>query len=603
MGATEVTEDTEFGGEVIDVPAAPSLPGASHPAPLGAEYSSPGRQPWVESASEYSSPGGATEAFPIEPRTRLVYVDDDAPPGGEGTSWNTAYQYLQDALTPAMSGDQIRVAQSTYKPDRDAAHPSGTGARTATFQLRNGVALYGGYAGYGAPDPDLRDIDSNASILSGDLAGNDLSGDFPNGPSYSENSYHVTTGSDTDDTAVLDGFTITAGNANGSSSPHNRGAGMYNNPGSPTLTDCTFSGNSAIGTYGGGGGMYNYNISDPTLTHCTFSGNWAANGGGMYNVSSTPTLANCTFSGDWATSGGGMHNVYYSNPTLTNCSFSGNSGGSGGGMYNAFYSNPTLTGCTFSGNSAHYGGGMQNISVSPTLTNCTFSGNAVDYDGGAVYNAQSSPTLTNCSLHDNSAAAGGGMYNNTGSPTLTNCILWGNTAPTGAQIYGGTPTVKYSDVQGGWSGAGNIAADPLFVDADGPDGIPGTEDDNLRLSPGSPCIDAGTNGALPSDSADLDGDGDTTEPIPYDLDGSLRIVDGDANGAAVVDMGAYEYRVPCDLDGDGDVDVDDYWIFVDAFGHSAGGPKYNPACDLDGDGTVTFVDYQLWLQCYRDFLG
>ncbi len=173
--------------------------------------------------------------------------------------------------------------------------------------------------------------------------------------------------------------------------------------------------------------------------------------------------------------------------------------------------------------------------------------------------------------------------------------------------------MSYSDVQGGQAGiyvetegtlnwgSGNIAADPLFVNATGGD---------VRLSPGSPCIDAGSNEAVPADSADLDGDGDTTEPIPFDLAGNPRFVD-DPNTPdtgvgtpPIVDMGAYEYQgIPCDLDIDGDVDVDDYWIFGDAFGQSTGSPEYNPACDFDGDGTVTLVDYQMWLQCYRDFNG
>ncbi|MHC4500667.1 MAG: choice-of-anchor Q domain-containing protein, partial [Planctomycetota bacterium] len=109
------------------------------------------------------------------------------------------------------------------------------------------------------------------------------------------------------------------------------------------------------------------------------------------------------------------------------------------------------------------------------------------------------------------------------------------------QIYNdGTsaPVVIYSAVQGGYSGTGNIDADPCFVDTDNPD--PNLWD--LRLMPDSPCIDEGDNNSVPADTADLDDDGDTAEPIPYDLDGYPRILDGDLNGSFVVDMGAYEYN-------------------------------------------------------------
>jgi hypothetical protein len=129
---------------------------------------------------------------------------------------------------------------------------------------------------------------------------------------------------------------------------------------------------------------------------------------------------------------------------------------------------------------------------------------------------------------------------------LINCIFWSNTAPAGPQIYNETdaPSVAYSLVHGGYPGIGNIDADPLFVDADGPDNIVGTLDDDLRLQLASPAIDAGDNSAVPVDTADLDGDGDTTEPLPLDLAGNPRFVDiadkaDTGNGTApIVDMGA-----------------------------------------------------------------
>ena len=562
---------------------------------------------------------------------QTIYVDADATGANDGSSWANAYNYLQDALAGALSGDEIWVAEGTYKPDANSANPGGSSDREATFQLINGVAIKGGYAGFGEPNPNVRDVDAYETILSGDLAGDDAPvadpRDLRTEPTRAENSYHVVTSSGTDATAVLDGFSLTGGNANGSY-PNYYGGGMYNPSGSPTLANCTFTGNSAK-YYGGGmynddssptvtncifsgnsadengGGMYNSYSSSPTLTHCTFSGNSAsANGGGMYNDYSSPTLTNCTFSGNWAGDGGGMKN-YESSPTLTNCTFNDNSANLGGGMYNS-ESSPTLTNCTFSGNSAALGGGgMRNsFSANPTLTNCTFTGNSTKHSGGGMSNQESAPKLTNCTFSGNSAESnGGGMYTWGSSPTLINCILWYNTAGhQGPQIalYDSTLSISYCDLHGGQTevydfnsainwGSGNIDADPIFVDADGPDNIIGTEDDNLRLSADSNCIDAGDNDAVPLDANDIDGDGNTVEPIPWNLDGPPRFVD-DPNTAdtgngtpPVVDMGAYEFIDMNYIEITGPTEVDE-----------DSGAQYTCTAYYSGGSTSIVTDSATW---------
>lgn len=241
-------------------------------------------------------------------------------------------------------------------------------------------------------------------------------------------------------------------------------------------------------------------------------------------------------------------------------------------------------------------GGMHTHGGDPALSNCTFRSNLVDGSylrvAGGLYNAEGNPTISYC----------------------TNCVLWGNLDDGGmdesAQMDNDTsstpsnPVVNYSCVQG-WTGTlggtGNIGDDPLLVDADGPDDVPGTEDDILRLSPGSPCIDAADNTAVPPDTLDLDADGDTAERTPLDLGGNLRFTDDcltDDNGVSdppdyvrVVDMGAYEYQ-PNDVDDDGDVDLRNLADFLGCFS-GEGGDGITPECehfDADCDGDLDLHD-------------
>lgn len=270
--------------------------------------------------------------------------------------------------------------------------------------------------------------------------------------------------------------------------------------------------------------------SDTALDGFTITGGNAANGGGMLNSNSSPTVTNCIFYNNSAWDGGGGMFNDQSSPIVTNCIFSSNSAGWGGGMFNGT-SPPMVTDCTFSGNSAvNGGGGMYNYDhSSPTVTNCIFSGNLAMW-GGGVNNDESSPTVANCTFSSNSATAGGGGMSNGGaSPTVTNCILWDN----GGEIYSdatSTPMVTYCDIQGGYAGDSNIDADPMFVDPAGGD---------YHLRPDSPCIDMGSNAAVPG-------------WLTTDFEGDTRILDGDGDGQAIVDMGADEYCVSATIDVDPD---------------------------------------------------
>ena len=522
----------------------------------------------VLSAWVLAAAGGHT----VQADPGILYVK----PGGSGdcSSWTQACT-LQAALNRAIAGNEVWVAEGTYKPTVQTAPPE---PRSATYQLAGGVAIYGGFAGTEILRAQ-RDWTAHQTVLSGDIGVPEDS---------SDNAYHVVTGSGTDATAVLDGFTITGGAAEGELWDRS-GGGMLNEAGSPTLSNVVFSGNFALAhgggmfnlqsspaltrvafsdnvtegtgggmsngdgsnptltyvsftgnlTYGNGGGMANH-TSHPTLLHVTFTGNSAefvslpaTQGGGMFNLDSNPVLTGVTFSGNTAETGGGMYNTG-SSPLLTGVTFTGNVvHGDGGGMYNYWESSPTLTNVLFRGNSGFMGGGMKNGDETATanLRNVVFDGNHADAWGGGMMN-QGSASLTNATFSGNSAGSGGGLHNYDGTTTLDNCILWANTATSdGSQLYNtaGTVTVSHSDVEGsggsggGWDpalgtdGGGNIDDDPLFSDpANG----------WYRLDSGSPCIDAGDN-----DAPDLP---------PTDFGGRPRILDGDGDEVPVVDMGAYE---------------------------------------------------------------
>ena len=378
--------------------------------------------------------------------SRTLYVNAAAAPGGDGKSWASAFKYLQDALANTCgSVTPIWVAKGTYYPDEGGNNLDND--RAATFVMKQDIAIYGGFSG-NETELSQRDWRNNKTILSGDYNNDDVvtgSGSTLTISGNDENCFSVIVNyqNSLTQTSILDGFTITGGNAN-SFIPHDLG-----------------------------GGMYTYELS----------------------------------------------------PTVANCTFIGNSGSFGGGL-DADFSSPTLANCFFIKNYGVYGGGAFFYGSSPNLSDCIFEGNRAER-GGAFFNNASSPTIRNSTLTGNAANEGGGFFDYHSSSTLKNCIIWEN---TGGSIFTSSsiPTITYSNIEGGYEGAGNLNQDPLFVDpANG----------NLRLQPCSPSIDAG----------------DYTEAsLGTDLDGNPRQV-------RTIDMGAYEFQdVPPptqnwyqDNDGDG----------------------------------------------------
>jgi hypothetical protein len=581
---------------------------------------------WTIAAVSLTAATAAVQAVPV------CHVDDDAVPGGDGTSWTTAFRFLRDAVTCASDPEsgilEIRVAGGVYVPDRDETIPVGTGNRQASFELVDDVVVRGGYLGLAAgagESPDERDLLLHASTLSGDLNGDDGPGPVGN----DENSYHVVTASAGAGIPTLDGFTITAGNANGST-PRDRGGGLYVDGGNPRILDCTFDANLAGGLNGRGGAVYLL-VGDPLFADCTFLGNVAgAEGGAMYvAATSRPTVANCAFESNVAVSRGGAMRNTASDPTVVNCTFLGNTAVEGGGMHNTGPSAPVVTGCVFLGNSADsHGGGMFNTAAANAhVVNCTFTANVAGCDGGGMLNFNCDTTVSNCEFTNNHAAQGGAMVNRLGSPMLDGCTFDNNTAGTGGGLYNlgaSRPIVRHCAFSGniaeGGRGGGmhNQSCSPeligcLFVDNWAADG--GAMSNDQASSPqiagcsfiantaeqlggavfsrygGVPLV---TSSAFTSNTAGSAGGALASvlfaEPSVWDsllcgnepnqVEGAW--MDGGGND---VDETCVE-TCPADLTRDGLVDITDVLVVLVEWGPCAGG------ClgDVDADGMVGITD-------------
>lgn len=369
----------------------------------------------------------------------IIYVDTQAKgPIYDGMNWCHGYLQLDEALAIARAGDTIRVAMGIYTPDATGL----SDPREATFQLISGVALEGGYAGCGTWNPDERNIPRFETLLSGDLAQNDVS-DL-NDPTHAENSYHVVVASQVDSTSVLDGFVITGGIANGDFwLGYDLGAGIFNMGGSPTLKNCTIRGcmarlklapSNCCNVHDEAGcdrDTCQELVCELEPQCCTST--WSPGCAALAKL-------NCDCSGRLSGSGGGMFNSDEASPTLTNCVFLANVAANwGGGMYNAQFSHPTLTGCHFIGNTANTGAAIINFSASSVIAvDCLFKENGGVGHGGAIFNQTGMfvTRLSSCRFTDNFAGNGGGaVWDDSWGMTVTDCIFEGNSANVGGAFY------------------------------------------------------------------------------------------------------------------------------------------------------------------------
>ncbi len=422
--------------------------------------------------------------FSASAEARTYHVTQNGGGDKGGGDWSNALDEggFRNKLKESEADDVFWVARGIYRP-------SGEKDRNASFILKEGVKLYGGFKG-DETSLESRRPEVDVTVLTGDLDGDDKrdgNGATPKAEDIvGENSYTVVRSSGCTAAAVLDGFTVCGGTGGedkqNNPATMNYTGGMHNVESSPTITRCVFSGNTAGLRTGSGAGMCNDKGSNPVISDCTFSGNSMGDivlcAGGMCNSYSSPTVTRCTFSGNSGYAGGMLNDG--GNPVITHCTFSDNVAGpgrahgggmcnssgkpvishcsfsgnrtaiaysSGGGMCNAEKSEAVVTYCTFSKNEAikGYGGGMYNKGTSrPTIAYCTFSENdAGDGSGGGMYNDdRSTPTVSCCVFSGNKAngdnGKGGGMFNQGRSePTVVNCTFSGNSAEEGEAPYGG----------------------------------------------------------------------------------------------------------------------------------------------------------------------
>jgi hypothetical protein len=384
----------------------------------------------------------------------MIYVNDNSPcsPGNEdGNSWQTAFKDLQKALDYATSGKEIWVAEGKYKPSK---RTDSLDARSATFQIKSGIEIKGGFKG--TESDSVPTGSPYNTILSGDISGNDDSiSVWPPSVSdkkyLSDNVYHVITTSGNSKSIHIYGLVIQSGAANGSG--YNKvGAGILNKNGSPTIEYC--------------GILKNYSDSS---------------GAGIYDEGGFTSVVNCLFKNNVSSKGNGSGLFIKSTKTIKIDA-------------SVFDGNATKDTSSLSGGAALYISG-----ASTEIVNSIFTRNIANGKGGAIFNNGSILKVTNCTFYNNSAVKGaGGINNQLAKDTIVNTILW----DTNIEISDTISNVTYSCIKGGYPGVGNFTSDPLFVNANKPEGndsIWGSLDDGLVLQSTSSCIDRGIkNGSIPT---------------------------------------------------------------------------------------------------------
>jgi uncharacterized repeat protein (TIGR01451 family) len=513
---------------------------------------------------------GGSDGIPDECQSDILFVDANAGGSAFGTRWDDAFAELADATrvagNPANAVTEIRVADGTYKPD------AGSGDRDATYQMQSGLEILGGYPGAGAANPDARDPAAFLSILSGEIGNLAVPAD---------NSLKIVRADGVDNTAVLDGFAIRDGFADAGGQEFG-GAGIFMINASPQLRNLRFASNR---TTSSGGAMVNLGGA-PTVSDSSFTTNMAVRlGGALFVRDGLVRFTNCDFNNNGAGDNGGAIHLEAGELRFTDSAIHSNNATVSGGGIASLGGTLVLKRTDVYLNNAPTGGGLSLPGGIITIANSRIYANTAAADGGAfmiganattalvsivnslVYDnvamggvggavhvvGDGRPTIINSTLHANTALTGaGGIEAASGITRVVNTILWQNETnavineAAQARATGGSLSIGHSCIEGlGMPASGNIGDDPLFTDAPAKD---------FSLGGASPAIDIGDNTALPADTADVDNDNDTAEPLPIDFGGDFRRAQVflDRSGVGVlpfVDMGAFEFSIDCDMNG------------------------------------------------------
>jgi hypothetical protein len=506
------------------------------------------------SRASVASLAALATAAAVHAQPKVMYVDAHAVGIHDGTTWQSAFRDLQDALYAASVdpqraalGIEIHISQGVYTADHGTLNP------LMSFTLASAVTLMGGFAGLLGANPNERDPGRFATVLSGDLDRNDAA-NFTN---YAENTRTIIRA---DVSNVLDGLEISGGNADSTGVGPGSGSVVqtigYLAPGaSLTIRNCSI--------------VRNRGVTSPVcslvrtnLTACRISGNRAQN----TSVIQGRDLAfkSCEIRGNqtvYVGSNQTIATILFRQPSGTGpssfvrCLIADNTGGALGAIY-AYETglDITIDDCTIADNAAPNAEAITSIASLVRIRNSIIAGNV---------------RSTLPATHTQVAVIGPFALDADGTVLIDN----------------GAAGIRYVTIQGAFPPV--LGADPRFVSPGGADNDPATWADNdYHLRAGSPAIDRA--------------DSSQTRFAPVDLEGVPLYDDPYTANAgtgpfAYADLGAYEYTgavCPADFDHSGTVDVTDIFGFLNAW--FAG----NPATDFDHSGSLGPADILAFLNAW-----